>query len=122
MHEIPIAPELRVFISSTFNDLDEERTLLMTRVFPQFIQLASLRGVNLVPVDLRWGITNTSEEKDIYNTKIIDICLKEIDAAQCFIGIIGDRYGWCPSFEELSKSNMLKGDYARLVNAGMSMT
>jgi len=122
MHNIPTIPELRVFISSTFKDLDEERTLLMTRVFPQLIKLASLRGVNLVPIDLRWGITNTSEEKDIYNTKIIDVCLKEIDAAQCFIGIVGDRYGWCPSLEELSKSNMLKGDYARLVNAGMSMT
>ena len=122
MYNMSIIPELRVFISSTFKDLDEERSLLMTRVFPRLIQLASLRGVNLVPVDLRWGITDNEEESFSSNTKIIDVCLKEIDAAQCFIGIIGDRYGWCPSSHDLSKSNMLKGDYAWLVNAGMSMT
>ena len=110
-----ITPELRIFISSTFKDLDEERSLLMTRVFPKLIQLASLRGVNLVPVDLRWGITDNEEDGIFINTKIIDVCLKEIDAAQCFIGIIGDRYGWCPSSKELSKSNKLNGDYAKLL-------
>ena len=122
MYNMPIIPELRIFISSTFKDLDEERSLLMTRVFPRLIQLAYLRGVNLVPVDLRWGITDNEEESFSSNTKIIDVCLKEIDAAQCFLGIIGERYGWCPSSNDLSKSNVLKGDYAWLVNAGMSMT
>lgn len=114
--------ELRIFISSTFNDLEKERSVLMTRVFPKIIQVASERNVILTPVDLRWGITANEEEKDIFTTKIIDVCLKEIDAAQCFIGIIGERYGWCPDSQDLSKSNLLKGEYIRLVDAGMSMT
>ena len=114
--------ELRVFISSTFNDLEKERSLLMTRVFPKLIQVASERSVVLTPVDLRWGITANGEEKDIFTAKVVDICLKEIDAAQCFIGIIGERYGWCPDSQDLSKSNLLKGEFVGLIGAGMSMT
>lgn len=114
--------ELRIFISSTFNDLEKERSLLMTRVFPKLIQVASERSVVLTPVDLRWGITANGEEKDIFTAKIVDICLKEIDAAQCFIGIIGERYGWCPDSQDLSKSDLLKGEFVGLIGAGMSMT
>ena len=113
---------MRIFVSSTFNGMENERTLLMTRMFPKLIKIASERGVILIPIDLRWGITTDKRDEVFSKTKIIDACLKEIKTAQCFIGILGERYGWCPGIKELSKSKMLKGNYPDLVKSGMSMT
>ena len=112
--------EFRIFISSTFNDLDEERTFLMTRVFPKLIQIASERGVVLTPIGLRWGILTSNIDKYI-NTTIVDSCLKEIDASHCFIGIVGSRYGWCPTNEDLKNSVYLK-HLPTLTEGRMSMT
>lgn len=47
----------RVFISSTFRDFGEERDLLVRRVFPGLRAPLQERLVDLVDVDLRWGIT-----------------------------------------------------------------
>lgn len=48
---------IRVFVSSTFVDFMEERELLAKRVFPALQRRAAVRGVELVDVDLRWGVT-----------------------------------------------------------------
>ena len=48
--------QLRVFISSTFADMNAERDAL-TLIFPQIKALCKERGVEFVPIDLRWGIT-----------------------------------------------------------------
>ncbi len=48
---------IRVFLSITFRDFNEERKLLATEVFQELNGRARERGVELVEVDLRWGIT-----------------------------------------------------------------
>ena len=48
---------VRVFISSTFRDMREEREELVKRVFPQLRKLCEERGVTWADVDMRWGIT-----------------------------------------------------------------
>ncbi len=90
---------IRVFLSSTFRDMDEERTQLVMRTFPRLRRLARERGVELTEVDLRWGIT----EEDAKNGKVLRICLNEIDRCRevsgtlpFFIGLVGERYGWVP--------------------------
>ena len=93
---------MRVFISSTFRDLMEERTYLMNRVFPMLRSLGELHNVTVVPVDLRWGITDEESENMTHSAKVVDLCLREINNSQpFFIGITGQRYGWCPSAYEL---------------------
>ncbi len=85
--------ELRVFISSTFRDLQEEREHLVKKIFPQIRALCRERGVTFTEIDLRWGIT----EEEAEDSGVIRICLEEIN--QCrpyFIGILGERYGWIP--------------------------
>jgi hypothetical protein len=92
--------ELRIFISSTFHDLREEREYLIKRIFPGIRQLCRERGVELTEIDLRWGLT----EEEATQGKIIRTCLEEIDRCRpYFIGIIGDRYGWSPKFHEVQK-------------------
>ena len=85
--------EIRVFISSTLVDFMEERDLLVKQVFPSLRRRAQERGVELVDVDLRWGIT----EEESQQGKVIGICLAEIERCRpYFIGMLGDRYGWTP--------------------------
>jgi len=48
---------VRVFLSSTFRDFTKERDLLVKQVFPTLRARLAERFVDLVDVDLRWGIT-----------------------------------------------------------------
>ena len=84
---------IRVFISSTFRDMQAEREELVKRVFPQLRKLCESRGVTWGEVDLRWGIPD--EEKA--EGKVLPICLAEIQRCRpYFIGLLGERYGWIP--------------------------
>jgi len=85
---------VRVFISSTFRDFAQERNLLATRVFPELRRRARDRFVEVMEVDLRWGITQEQSEQGL----TLPICLREIERARpYFIGLIGERYGWTPA-------------------------
>ena len=99
---------IRVFISSTFKDMAPERDYLMTKVFPRLQDIAAKRNVSILPLDLRWGIT----QKESESGKVLEICLREINNTRpFFIGLIGDRYGWCPSSEELQKNPYLREEF-----------
>ena len=54
--------QLRLFISSTFVDMNKERDALV-RVFPRIIDLCKERGVEFIPLDLRWGITEEAAKE-----------------------------------------------------------
>ncbi len=84
---------IRVFVSSTFRDMQEERELLVKRVFPQLRKMCEERGVTWGEVDLRWGITEEQKSEG----KVLPICLAEIQRSRpYFIGMLGERYGWIP--------------------------
>ena len=92
--------QIRVFISSTFQDMQDERDFLMKRTFPKLRKLAADRDVTLTELDLRWGIT----EEEAKSGKVVEICLREIEnSIPFFIGIVGNRYGWVPKKEELGE-------------------
>ena len=92
------AKTFRVFISSTFNDLKEERNALQQQVFPKLEKLCEQNGCRFQAIDLRWGI---SEEADL-DQQTMRICLEEVERCQRispkpnFIILLGDRYGWVP--------------------------
>ena len=71
---------IRVFISSTFVDMKQERDILVSTVFPKLRRKAAERNVSLIDVDLRWGVTE-SESKE---RKVIDICIDEIERSHPF--------------------------------------
>lgn len=90
---------IRIFISSTFKDLQEERDYLVKVTFPQMRRLAQERNVYVTLIDLRWGIT----EEETKSGEVLRICLKEIEKSiPFFIGIVGNRYGWIPNTKEIS--------------------
>jgi preprotein translocase subunit SecA/nephrocystin-3 len=82
---------VRVFISSTFKDMQAERETLIKKVFSQLRKMCEARAVSWTEVDLRWG--NTSEVAS--EGKVLPLCLAEIKrCCPYFIGLLGERYGW----------------------------
>jgi nephrocystin-3 len=93
--------EIRLFISSTFHDLEAEREHLIKQVFPELRRLCRERGVAFTEIDLRWGIT----EEESRQGKVLKTCLDEIDRCRpYFIGMLGSRYGWTPSLDEVARN------------------
>jgi len=73
--------------------MQEEREILVKKVFPQLRLRFQPLGVQIVAVDLRWGITQEEKERG----EVLPLCLSQID--QCrpyFIGLLGTRYGLVP--------------------------
>jgi len=84
---------VRVFISSTFKDMQAEREELIKFKFPELRQRCRERRVEFVGVDLRWGITDEKKAEG----QVLPICLAEIEGCRpYFIGLLGERYGWVP--------------------------
>ncbi len=93
----------RIFVSSTFSDLEEERNALQEKVFPELRKLCMEHGFRFQAIDLRWGV---SKEATL-SQETMRICLQEIKRCQAmtprpnFIILLGDRYGWQPIPEEI---------------------
>ena len=88
-----VAPKIRIFISSTFLDMQKERDILNQDIFPLIKGECDKLGIPFTVIDLRWGIT----EEDQARGNVVDLCLEEIKHCKpYFIGLVGNRYGWCP--------------------------
>ncbi len=100
--------QLRVFVSSTFNDMQAERSLLVGKVFPMVAEYCHRRKLEFVGVDLRWGISEEQSRRG----ETVAICMAEIDRCRpLFIGMVGQRYGWVPDGSPVSvtEQEMLYG-------------
>jgi len=68
----------------------EERNDLMTHTWPELRRLCQERHVELVEVDLRWGIAEAQSSR----RETLKLCLDEIRSCRpFFIGLLGERYG-----------------------------
>ena len=100
--------QIRVFISSTFRDMQAERDYLVKFIFPQLRKLCESRGVTWGEVDLRWGVTDEQAAEG----KVLPICLEEITRCRpYFIGLLGERYGWVP--EKIPEELLEKEEWLR---------
>jgi WD40 repeat protein len=100
----------RVFVSSTFADLVEERNALQRRVWPLLTEACAKLGFRFQAIDLRWGI---SEEATL-DHRTSRICLEELERCRSesaqpnFIVLLGNRYGWRPLPAEIAVSEFEK--------------
>ena len=84
---------VRIFIESTFRDMQAERDHLVRFVFPRLREELPKRRIHFVEVDLRWGITTEQAAEG----EVLPLCLGEIHRCRpYFIGLLGERYGWVP--------------------------
>lgn len=85
--------DIRIFISSTFNDMHAERDYLIQEVFPELREWCEKRRIRMTDIDLRWGVSK--EDSESGNT--IMACLNCIDECRpFFLCFLGQRRGWVP--------------------------
>ncbi len=114
----PGSRAIRVFLSSTFRDMQAERDELRKRIFPQLRKLCESRGVTWGELDLRWGI-DTSDETAA-EEKVLRTCLDEVERCRpFFIGMLGERYGWVP---DAFPAALIERESWLAENAGRSVT
>lgn len=95
---------IRIFVSSTFDDMKIERNILRDKVFPQLSEDCKNSGWILEYVDLRWGISKNASESH----STMRICLEELSRSQKlspkpnFLILYGEHSGWHPAPEVLS--------------------
>lgn len=96
----------RIFVSSTFSDLKEERNALQMEVFPRLRELCMQHGCRFQAIDLRWGVSAEASR----DQRTMRICSEELRRCQeitprpNFIVLLGDRYGWRPLPEVIPAS------------------
>lgn len=97
-------PVIRIFVSSTFSDLTEERNALEKYVWPELDRFCQKQGFQFQAIDLRWGVSTEAG----LDHRTMKICFDELKRSQeispqpNFLILLGDRYGWRPLPEEIS--------------------
>ncbi|RKZ41964.1 MAG: hypothetical protein DRQ49_03510 [Gammaproteobacteria bacterium] len=82
--------QVKLFISSTFQGLYDERDVLAKQVFPEIHRRCRQRKVDFVEIDLRWGIP----KEQVKSGAALPVCLGRIDDGRpYFLGLLGERYG-----------------------------
>eukprot|EP00002_Diphylleia_rotans_P017507 TRINITY_DN339_c0_g3_i4.p1 TRINITY_DN339_c0_g3~~TRINITY_DN339_c0_g3_i4.p1 ORF type:complete len:1206 (-),score=300.21 TRINITY_DN339_c0_g3_i4:1020-4637(-) len=84
---------LRIFLSSTFRDMQKERDYFFQHGVPEIKEFAKTYGVELVFIDLRWGLTLD----DSRNGKVVIRCCESIEKCPYFVCLLGAKYGWIPN-------------------------
>ena len=108
MSDVVVGPSrvLRVFVSSTFRDMQDERDELAKRVFPAVRDLCESRGVIWGEVDLRWGIT----DEQVADGEVLPICLAEIyNGRPYFWASLASATAGCPSKSTRRWSRSVRG-------------
>ena len=80
----------RVFVSSTFRDFGAERDALVKSVMPRLRGHLERHRIELVDVDLRWGITREA----VAAGDAPRLCLEAVESCRpFFLGFLGETYG-----------------------------
>ncbi|XP_064627497.1 telomerase protein component 1-like isoform X2 [Lineus longissimus] len=95
---------IRIFVSSTFADFQNEREILVKQVFPELRDWLEQRSMRLLECDLRWGIPKDSNTHDtiVACMEEIDSCFEENHGEPFFLNLTGARCGWIPTMEDIS--------------------
>jgi len=88
----------RIFVSSSFADMADERRALRTGAFGPLAARCAARGATFQAIDLRWGVSRAAA----LDQQTMPICLAEV--RRClhasprlnFLVLLGDRRGWLP--------------------------
>lgn len=88
----------RIFFSSPFSGMEGEREELTRKYLPQIQHLCNSKGIQLVAVDMRWGITTEMTA----SAQVIRICLRELDRSDLFVGFYGQVFQYTITTDQFS--------------------
>nr|XP_039254746.1 NACHT domain- and WD repeat-containing protein 1-like isoform X1 [Styela clava] len=89
---------VRIFVSSTFSDLTDERNVLYTHAYPELRNFCQSLGLEFHAIDMRWGVRDTAS----VDHSTTALCLlevqncKRISLGPYFVVFFGNRYGYQP--------------------------
>ncbi|XP_011684103.2 TPR repeat-containing protein DDB_G0287407 [Strongylocentrotus purpuratus] len=94
---------VRLFVSSTFHDFQNEREILVKKVFPELKEWCEKRHIHFIECDLRWGVPRDSTTRTVLCTCMeeIDRCHEDTEGEPFFLNMLGDRYGWVPTKDDV---------------------
>lgn len=105
----------RIFISSTFKDMQYERDVLR-EVAAKLDAEAFKRGDGVSLCDLRSGVNTLELDSEAGAAKVLEVCLDEIDRCRPYmIVLLGNRYGWVPGRRQIER--VLRG-HGHVPNVG----
>ena len=97
MEQVNVFSIKRIFISSTFKDMDYERDYLKDVLLPRLNKEMIQYNIVVELCDLRSGIARKFQSEQEQENFILHSCFRSIKVTQpYFIALIGDRYGWIP--------------------------
>ncbi|XP_046361543.2 NACHT and WD repeat domain-containing protein 2-like [Haliotis rufescens] len=95
----PKSKVVKIFISSTFTDMTQERNALAETVYPKLRQYCRHKhGLDFQAVDMRWGVPpEASDDHTAANHCLAELrhC-QELSIGPNFVAFVGQRYGSCP--------------------------
>lgn len=107
---------IKIFVSSTFKDMDYERDILHDEIVPELNEYASQYGEQVELCDLRWGIDTTGYDEVEGSKKILSVCLDEIERCNPYmVVLLGNRYGWVPDKKYVSDIDLQAEYYDKSV-------
>ena len=68
----------RIFVSSTFSDLELERNALQKIVYPELKSFCRQHQAEFEAIDLRWGVSQDFG----YRNRTMQVCLNELKRCQ----------------------------------------
>ena len=87
----------KIFVSSTFRDMQAERDILHLVVLPEVNEYAAQFGQSVGISDLRWGIDTSRLSEEESCRKVLSVCFEQIEECKPYmIVLLGERYGFVP--------------------------
>lgn len=88
---------IKIFVSSTFRDMQAERDEIQKNIAPRLRAAAREYGEDIEFCDLRWGVDTSLLGDEESSKKVMSVCLDEIDKCRPYmLVLLGERYGWMP--------------------------
>lgn len=99
--------DIKVFISSTFSDLEAERNKIML-AFREAEKYAIENYINLKTIDFRWGLPDGAH--------VMKSCLESISISRpYFLCILGGNYGSQPNWDDYEKEKEYLSEYNQFI-------
>ena len=91
--------KLMIYVSSTFTDTEVERTILCESIWPRLRHNFLGVGIDIILVDLRYGVRTDDSSKDHYEwitcERELERCHQE-SGGLFFLSLQGSKYGYQP--------------------------
>ena len=85
---------IKIFLSSTFRDMDAERDAIMNRVYPAVAQQLAPYNIHVDFIDLRWGVSTSDVDEAERENHVLRECIDGIQSSRpFFIGTKRDGAG-----------------------------